>query len=410
MKKATHIVALPVLTALLAACAAPNPERLDQIESAATALADETLVEGLRDDFEEVKKQWDAAKEQATEAHQQVFMAGLEDDFEEVEKQLGEVEGETDLAAKLDLVDELKKNLDKLALKVSAEALKVSAEEGGDTSLYRELKYTFENLDAVELTKENRMQYVTDLTTEFTDNQVKQNYKLDPILYQQNRVGEPPRWGREKILKGWELSGVQFMLSNLERGIPESSRKEIDKFVKIVTDNNATGLVEGTPVVKKAAQPKPVTFKTLEVYYSSTSGLGKIISRKPNCPDVELRYELGAIGKQPNAIPYIVPKAGDKPERADDPSKFVFKFPSEWVKEKGCVVVPDTKTAFLMVLLKGAGIYVAEYHIVTGKVPSGETASKPMRGRLTTDKPACPPKGFPEGFKTILEEAAGSCV
>ena len=426
MKKATHIVALPVLTALLAACAAPVEQgRLDQIEEVTTALADQTLMEGLRDDFEEVRKQLDEAKEQATEGQQQL-MAELEDDFEEVEKQLGEVEEQTDLSAKLDLADKLKQELEVLALELDKAK---SAEDGvlDEEILYRELTYTFRNLDAVALTKDNRMNYIDKLqkffrTGKYIDRYGKEwqvsGYRLDSTEYQHKRDPDREEWSPNKTRKGWELAGVQFKLSNLEKGIDKPRQERIRGIVKKVTDENAAGLVEGTPVVGKAAPPKPVVFKTLAVNYTSASGtgiVGDIPIERVICPSFDARYTVTGIAKQRDAKPYVYEQGVAKLITSEGS----FPVQSSWDGE-GCKV-SGGKPEYIMVLLrdKETGLYVAEYHTITANVPEGTYATGavgqesmrklrlvplPWPGELTEKLPACPPTSWPQPWPHKVPE------
>ena len=430
MKKATHIVALPVLTALLAACAAPVEQgRLDQIEKDTTTLADQTLVEGLQDDFEEIREQKKLvealvkAKEQVAETPQELqelqesqeLMAKLEDDFEKVEEQLEKVEEQTDLAAKLDLADELKQKLDVLALDLDKVKV-MSVEE--EVVLYRELTYTFRNLDAIELTKPNRAKYVADLETAFNDNEAKWDYKLDRTEYQQKRPPNDEKWSSKKTEKGWELSGVRFKLSNLAKGISEDvGQKGIEDFVKKVTDENAVGLVKGTPVVWKADPPKPVTFKTLAVNYSSASGGGNIdtvYERPVECPPARVTYSLKGIVKQEYAKAYIYYR--DMVSEAGWTDKSELLFPTVWKKDLGvCEVLPYEQTARIMVLLRDEEQElppVAEYHTLTASIP--ENTGKPApdhtkdhkveKGRLTKGIPACPPAYWEDARNAFIDK------
>ena len=414
MKKMIHIAVVPVLTALLAACAAPVEQgRLDQIEEATTALADRTLMEGLRDDFEEVRKQLEEAKGQAT-VEQQELMAELQDDFQEVEKQLGEVGKQTNLAAELALADGLKKKLESLAAKLND----VKPEEEEEV-LHREVTYNILNLDAVDVAKLNRMKYASDLEEAFKRHQTM-GYKLILARYLHKKEADPSteKWSKKiNPDKGWEFAGAQFKLSDLEKGIPEPTLDEIEKFIKTVTDTNAVGIIKGTPVVRKADPPKPVIFKTLAVNYISTSG-EPLLEHTWKCDPQELELQPFAKAKQPNADAYMkLPGRTIKPWKDSES----FFFPTSWdEKAHRCVVDKGEKrTAYVMVLLREGeerGLSVAEYHTITARIPHGMGSPKPQitknteEGRLTQEIPACPPKSWGTERDAFIAFLNGRCT
>ena len=392
MKKMIHIAAAPVLTALLAACAAPVEQgRLDQIEEATTKLADQTLMEGLRDDFEEVEKRWEEAKQKG------LVVAGLQDDFEEVEKQLNElneVGKETGLAAKLALADELKKNLEDLASDLD----KISSpKEPPSVSVYREIRFNFRNLDAVESSKEGRERYVERLTEYF-----------DSLDY-----GPPKKWEVTRRDVAGNPADYTFTVSDLADGIEGSSDitkrpglKEMQSKIAEITRSVKWKGITGIPVVTREPERKLVKFQRAEVDYSSVSGTGKhALTGGPDSPCTwSYTFNVGTEAKQVDAQGYLWGVDGEKkPKRVTS----TFKIPVEAAYDDQHRCGPTHKETlywYLMVVRKEAEkpLVVAEYHTLSADT-EGNRSVHPEPGRLTEDGyPACPPTGT--GWKTAREE------
>ena len=418
MKKLTHIAAPVALTALLSACATPPGPvggLADQVKKEVTiALADQT-VEGLRDDFEEVRKQFDEVKGQAA-PEQLGLMDGLEDGFDTIGKQLDEIGKQTDPTAKLDLANDLKGKLEDLATRLDDLNVKYS---------YRELTYRFKNLDAVDLTRKSREEYIDALKALFKKGEDEKKYVLET---------DP----REDPTDG-QVKSITFFLKNLEDGISDDYRKYIERRIREETNTAEVvpDVVAGMPVVKVASPPRPVIFGTRETEYSSASGkavekVSATAIRK--CPDVTMDVSTEAIVRQrEKATPYYFLDdkkgvLGEGPGTTRTSITFTFPPVPPPNDEKGvlahvrCKYSPDPKTAYLMVLLREVDeklpveYYVAEYHKVTATLPDpteggdGSATHIPEPGRLTENKPACPPDGWPGYFERVLEEEAGDCV
>ena len=412
MKKLTHIAAPVALTALLSACAtAPGPvgELRDQVEKVTTALADQT-VEGLRDDFEEVRMQFDEVKKKAEQLPEhQGLMAGLEDDFVTIGKQLDEVEKQADSTAKLDLANDLKGRLEALASRL--DELKVKDTPEVAESVYRKLTYTFDNMDAVDLTKESREVYVKALSDMFDGHvfmdtmgrEVRVEYGLRTEKY------DPDKQVIRKGGKG-EVAKVVFTLENLGNGITSDQRDAIENSIKDETDKaEILRDIKGIPVVKDDPPAKPVTFKTGEVTYISASGRGRIEESERHCPPIKARSRVEGIVKQHNADAFVVVQGEmgkfGKAKPLRDEVTFTFTAKPEWVKAQRvqgkwvpgeCNYQEDSKQAHIMVLLSQDELTVAEYHTLVAKREGGNGGGPrvthyPEPGLLTEGKPACPP-------------------
>ena len=422
MKKLTHIAAPVALTLLLSACATPpgpGGELADQVEKVTIALADQT-VEGLRDDFQEVRMQFDEVKEQAVPEHQGL-MVGLEDDFVAIGKQLDEVEKQTDSNAKLDLANDLKGKLKALASQLDSLKVGVPPEP-----VYRKLTYKFKNLDAVDLTRKGREEYIDVLKALFGKGEDEKKYVLNT---------------KEDFDTDGQVKSITFTLSNLGDGISEPYREEIEREIRMKTDmapvvrgDTGNPVVKGMPVVKVASPSRPVMFQTGEVEYSSASGRAveevQVMSTRM-CTPAKVVVDTGAIVRQrEKATPHVLLDG----ERGKSRTSITFTFapkgadPDTGVAivtgDEECEYKDPSKTAYLMVLLREQDkklpvgeYYVAEYHTVTASIPAkggvGKAKHVPEPGRLTENKPACPPGGWErrerEHFTMILNEVGG-CV
>ena len=283
----------------------------------------------------------------------------------------------------------------------------------GEEVLYRELTYTFSNLDAFDLTKSNRMVFVDTLHGDFDSYGRKQGYELIST-YRHRRKMPPPHdilseWGGEIDRgEGWELEGLRFELSDVEKGIEVDARKEIEKFIKAASDGNDTGLIKGTPVVGKDDPPKPVTFKTLAVNYSSASGRAgfKIGDgskwEPPNCPELKIELSTKGTVKQHRAAKAYI-SLPDYDDVEEWTGKVPLTFTAEWKPKKGggigegeCKFGDVPRTAYAMVLLREEELSVAEYHKIDVSLNPDTLIPNPLsvdtvEGRFTKRIPACPP-------------------
>ena len=418
MKKLTHIAAPVALTALVSACATPpgpagGAELRAQVEKVTTALLADQTVEGLRDNFEGLQDNFEKVKTQfvgskgASTLEQRELMAGLEEDFEGVDKQLKELEEQTDSTAKLDLANALKGKLEDIQKDIQ------KLEDAGSVSVYRKLTYTFRNLDAVELTRKSRQKYVDDLKKLFYTGRDDKKYEELGV----HEVPDPDGTG--------QVSEIMFTLSDLRNGILDEDRKDIEDAIKMITDDApVVGETTGIPVVKVDSPARRITFKTREVEYSSASGAPeKVISVSAReCSDVTLEADISSIVKQENATKHMW--LGK--DRGQPGEKIKFAFPPNKPTVYGdavCGYSDPMQTAFLMVLLeeqdekKREYYYVAEYHRLIATIPStggsGEVEHSPEPGRLTEDKPACPPGGWPMQVQIHFQkklELKGGCI
>ena len=417
MKKLTRIAAPVAMTALLSACATVDQGATvdptvgpEEIKGKVEVVLADRAVATLEADLAAFKKQFDKARNKAKTPEDNEILDRLEDPFADIKTKFADVKNETDPIARFGEAEKLKGELEGLAARLD----NICDSKSG--CYYREVKYTFKNLDAVQATEQSRIDYKKALNVLFKEGKIKGEVIFNPKKPDYDAVPYPDDFENKNV------SEVIFTLSDLKNGISVKDLREIEKGIKRITDETPVMGIKGIPVVKRDLPEKPIEFRIREVEFSSASGVPVAAADVIDPPDQECLpivgdYGIGAIVKQRDADRYLWYN-GRLSEGKPVEIPFTFQPDSDSVSMTSqCQYTQnESEIAYLMVLLEeelaGGKSYVAEYHEVKATIDPANlkitVERRVVSGGLTDDKPACPPRGWTP--KEDFEKKLRDCV
>ena len=409
MKKLTRIAALAAVTALLSACATPVDQSQglrDVVEEKVQVVLADRAVKALENNLTEFGKEFAALKDKG------LVLDDLENPFGDLKNEVGDIKNVPDPVARLNKAEELNQ-------KLAALEARLEDRSEADVYYYRELEYTFSNVDAVASAEDSRRKYINRLKKMFSDNKEIMRYTPHCVEYEHEKKIQIEECITAPVAD--TTTKIEFTLTSLA-GIRDIHKKELENLIELITEQETEGVL-GIPVTEGTLKEKTVEIRTGGMVYTSISGEPKVrydivssVEEEKICPPKSRPVTIEGHVKQKDADRFLAATKEDGTwGDVVETSKHIFKFPANSGRNpiKASELCrwdqAEERVARLMVLLKdevqGVELVVAEYHNVTARATSDDVMLSPplggvVRGKLTKDgKPACPPEEWKDDKK-----------